>query len=53
MPAVHVKGGTHAGWKPPFAGAVRPGDWKCPTCGANLKYLKRCPIDGTARPSSE
>jgi rubredoxin len=48
MTVFHVKGGTNAGWRKVLA--VRDPNWKCPTCGANLKYYKRCPVDGTARP---
>jgi predicted RNA-binding Zn-ribbon protein involved in translation (DUF1610 family) len=46
---VNVQNGTRAGWRIVNA-AVRK-DWKCPTCGARLRYFwQSCPNDGHPRP---
>jgi len=47
---VSIKNGTRAGWRK-VKETVARSDWKCPGCGARLKYYwTRCPNCGHPRP---
>ena len=45
---VIVPGGTHAGWR---AVRAQASDWRCPGCGAYLRYYwLKCPVCESRRP---